>query len=78
MLCKADNVNIFLQARSVESVCDKTEEWYSTKYHMADFSEELKKKMSNPSLKENSKKLGLPPPNTLIAKSLDVLAQNTD
>jgi hypothetical protein len=34
--------------------------------------------MKNPNCEEKSKKLGLPPPNTLIAKNLDVIAPNKE
>jgi len=65
-----------LSSRSVEDKCDKVEKWYKTKYSCTDFSQELLNKMKSPKLSEDKKKLGIPPPNTLIAKSLDVMPPN--
>lgn len=67
-----------MRSKSFEGQTTEVEEWYSTKYSIAPFSEELKKKMTNPSLTITSKKLDLPPPNNLIPKNFDILAKNED
>jgi insulysin len=78
LLCQVDNMNIFVSAKSIESKCDKTVEWYDTKYCVSDFTPELKKKMTSPNCTIKSKKLALPPANNLIAKSLDLLGEKEE
>ena len=77
LLCDVD-FNIFMSSKSLESQCDKVEEWYSTKYSISDFSPELIKKIKTPNVTEKTKKLGLPPENTLITENLDVIAPNKE
>ena len=76
MLCQTDNLNIYFSSQTLKEKCDKVAEWYDTKYTSTDFSEDLIQKMKSPKITENSKKLALPPANNLIAKNLDVLAEN--
>lgn len=77
LLCEVD-FNILMSSKSLETSCDKVEEWYSTKYSINDFSPELLKKIRTPNVTEKAKKLGLPPPNTLIAENLDVMEPNRE
>ena len=74
-LCDISKVNVMLRSKSFENegLLDKTEPWYGTKYHISDFSDELKAKMANPSLNTGSKKLDLPPSNTLIPTDFGIL-----
>jgi secreted Zn-dependent insulinase-like peptidase len=51
----------------------ETEEWYQTKYDVTKFSDDLISKIQNPNCEISSKKLDLPPPNTLIPKNFDIL-----
>lgn len=47
-LCDISKVNVMLRSKTFEEegILDKTEPWYGTKYHISDFSEELKAKMT--------------------------------
>ena len=65
-----------LRSKTFEGQTDQTEEWYGTKYKVEDFSESLKSRITNPSLKLQKKKLDLPPKNNLIPKNFDLLPEN--
>ena len=77
-LCKHDRCNIFLKSKSFEGTekFSKTEEWFSTKYSVTDFTEEIKTKILTPNCEIKSKKLDLPPANNLIPKNFNVLDKN--
>jgi insulysin len=77
-LCKPDTLNIILRSKSFEGQTTDVEEWYSTKYSVAPFSDELKKKIISPACPITSKKLDLPPANNLIPKNFDILAKNEE
>ena len=47
-LCQTDTLNIFFQSKSFEGKTEQEAEWYATKHSVADFSEELIAKMTNP------------------------------
>jgi secreted Zn-dependent insulinase-like peptidase len=67
-----------LRSKSFEGTehVNETEEWMSTQYSVADFSDEMKTKILTPNCVITSKKLDLPPPNNLIPKNFDVLEPN--
>jgi secreted Zn-dependent insulinase-like peptidase len=67
-----------MSSKTLESKCDKVEEWYSTKYSIESFSEDLLKRIRSPNVTEKTKKLGLPSENTLIAQNLDVIDPNKE
>ena len=71
-------MNIYLKSKSLENTdqVTETEEWYSTKYSVADFTDDIKAKIVTPKSEIKSKKLDLPPPNNLIPKNFDVLDPN--
>lgn len=77
-ICKHDRLNIYLKSKSLEDTdqVTETEEWYSTKYSVADFTDDIKAKILTPKCEIKSKKLDLPPPNNLIPKNFDVLDAN--
>ena len=54
------------------------EKWYQFNYSCEKYSEDLLKKMLEPSIKDNGCKLDLPPPNNLLPKNLDFLEPNED
>jgi len=51
----------------------ETEEWYGTKYKVTQFTDDLVDKINNPKCEIKSKKLDLPPANTMIPTNFDVL-----
>ena len=71
-------MNIFLRSKSFADTehVNETEEWYSTKYSIAAFSDDLKSKIMTPKCEIKSKKLDLPRPNNLIPTNFDVLEAN--
>jgi secreted Zn-dependent insulinase-like peptidase len=75
-LCKADKLNVYLRSKSFEGKTDQTDEWFKTKYIVEDMSEDLKKRLQNPNCDVSEKKLDLPPANTLIPKSFDLLQKD--
>jgi secreted Zn-dependent insulinase-like peptidase len=75
-LCKVDKLNVYLRSKSFEGKTDQTDEWFKTKYVVEDMSEELKKRLQNPNCDVSEKKLDLPPANTLIPKSFDLLGKD--
>jgi len=75
-MCKPDSLNIFLRSKSLAGEVTETEEWYSTKHSVHPIPESLIAKMVNPKCEIKSKKLGLPPANTLIPKNFNVLPEN--
>ena len=77
-LCDPANFNIFLRSKSIEPECIETEEWYSTKHVIAPFSDQLLAKIKAPKCEIKSKKLDLPPANTLIPKNFDILPANEE
>lgn len=54
----------------------ETAEFYGTKYKQTAIDEELQNMINKPNCVITSKKLDLPPPNTMIPKNFDVLAEN--
>lgn len=52
------------------------EKWYKIDYSMEKFSNEFLTKLKDPKVKENGKKLDLPPPNPLLPKRFDILDED--
>jgi len=52
------------------------EKWYKIDYSMEKFSDEFLAKLKAPKIKENGKKLDLPPPNPLLPKKFDILSED--
>jgi insulysin len=72
LLCKPENLNIFLSSKSFEGKTDKEDQWFLTKYSIEKFADQLTEMITKPKVNEKSKALGLPPPNTLIPQNFDV------
>ena len=51
--------------------------WYHFNYSSEKFSSELMESLKKPQIAENGKKLDLPPVNTLLPKSFDILAEDS-
>lgn len=77
----ADPKNTFLSVLS-KSFKDEDlpllEPWYSIKHSAEKYPEDLKHLMLNPHIKDNGKKLDLPPPNNLLPSDFTVLPKNKD
>ena len=43
MLCKPENLNIFVASKSFEGKTDKEDQWFLTKYNINNFSDEMVK-----------------------------------
>jgi insulysin len=81
LLCESDKLGIFFSSKkNWESEKDsfKKATFYDTPYDVKDFSEELLNKIKNPKCEITSKKLDLPPKNTMIPKNFEVLAENKE
>jgi secreted Zn-dependent insulinase-like peptidase len=52
------------------------EKWYKIDYSMEKLSDEFLAKLKAPKIKENGKKLDLPPPNPLLPKKFDILSED--
>jgi secreted Zn-dependent insulinase-like peptidase len=79
-LCDPKGLNILMRSQSFKDtpLVSETEEWYGTKYKVTPFSDELIDKIANPKCEIKSKKLDLPPPNTMIPKNFDVLPEASE
>lgn len=64
---------VLLRSKSFEGECPLEDPWYFTKYSMQKFSENQLSLMKNPSKIIPHGSVGLPPKNTLLPKSLDIL-----
>jgi len=49
------NLNIYIRSKSFESICDKEDKWYKTKYTRSAFSEELLRLIQSPNAPINKK-----------------------
>lgn len=81
LLCESDKLGIFFSSKkNWESEKDsfKKASYYDTPYDVTEFSEELQRKIDNPNCEITSKKLDLPPKNTMIPKNFDILAENKE
>jgi len=56
----------------------KEEKWYKTKYSVEPIPEDLLKQMTEPACNTTTKKIDLPPANTLIPKNFDILPKNEE
>jgi secreted Zn-dependent insulinase-like peptidase len=66
---------MFLTSKSLDdSNLPLKEKWYNILYSTGKYSTELMSALTSPQVAENGKKLGLPPPNTLLPTNFDVLA----
>jgi secreted Zn-dependent insulinase-like peptidase len=54
----------------------KKEHWYKIDYSAEKFTDEQVKLMSEPAVKENGKKLDLPPPNVLLPSKFEIHADS--
>lgn len=76
MLLDPKNLLIMLRAKCLET--DQTEKWYGTNYKIDEISESLMKKIVNPNVEFNTKKLDLPPANTLLPKDIEIVSDTID
>jgi secreted Zn-dependent insulinase-like peptidase len=75
MLCDPRNCIVYISSKKNEGKTDLEAPWYSTKYAVQEFSEELLNKMMSPQVDE-SPALGLPPQNDFIASNFDLLPKD--
>lgn len=69
---------IFLTSKSFDDASlPLKEKWYKIDYSMDKFSNEFLTKLKEPKIKENGKKLDLPPPNPLLPKKFDILGEDS-
>lgn len=73
-----DNLRIYLSSKSVEKDCTKKEKWYGTQYIDAPLSDEILKYFSDPEIEKSTHGyiLDLPPLNSFVPKSFDILAKD--
>jgi len=73
------NTLIFLTSQSLDAATlPKKEKWYKIDYSQDKFTPEFMAKLRNPVVSENSKKLDLPPENTLLPTDFEILAKNQE
>lgn len=77
------NSNIYLRTQEAEKLKPadqefQKEKWYGTEFTKEKFSDDLMKRMENPSVSESEKKLSNPVRNTLFPDNLDVLPANEE
>ena len=77
-LCNPRKLNIYLRSKSFEGNVHQTIRFYNVKHEKEPFSESLLQKITTPKVAETKKKLGLPPPNTFLPKSFDILEADPD
>ena len=77
LLADPKNVVVFMRSKTFEEqgICTLEDPWYHTKYSKEPLKAELIEKMTNPSSLVPEGALGLPPPNTLLPKNLDLVSE---
>lgn len=71
---RPENTLMFLTSKSLDdATLQQKEKWYNIDYSSEKYSEEFLKGLINPKVKDNGKKLDLPPANTLLPKNFDIL-----
>jgi len=79
MLADPANTLIFLTSKSFkEEDLTQHEPWYNIKFKSEKYNEKLLQAMLKPTVKENGKKLDLPPENTLIPSNFDILPEQPE
>jgi len=76
LLCSDKNLNVYLISKKVEGDTTSKAPWYDTKFSKAPFDDETTKRINNPACVIKSKKLDLPPANTMIPKNFDIIAKD--
>jgi len=72
------NSAIYLRSMSFEEKdLDQFQYWYKYKYSTQKYSEEFMQSLKQPNVKDNGKKLDIPPENTLLPKTFDVLPEDS-
>lgn len=79
LLADPKNALISLLSKSFkEETLPELEPWYNIKFSSEPYSAEFLATLTNPVVKDNGKKLGLPPPNNLIPSNFDILPECPD
>ncbi|EAR82571.1 insulysin, insulin-degrading enzyme (macronuclear) [Tetrahymena thermophila SB210] len=73
-----DNLRITLISPTLTEECNLTEKYYQTKYSIEPISESIIKAFENPQIPHDSKKMDLPPKNTLLPQKFDLFTSETD
>lgn len=79
----ADPMNSITMIRSKsfegeQGGCNLEDPWYATKYSKERYSDDLLDVMKHPSKLIPDGKVGLPPPNNLLPKNLDLVPEDSD
>lgn len=72
-LLQPENVNIYFISKSVGPKCNIDLPYYSSKYGKESLSEDLLKRMANPTAKELKSKMDYPPPNNYVPSNFDLV-----
>lgn len=71
------NSQMFLTSQSLDDAqLQKKEKWYKIEYSSEKYSTEFMDSLKKPEINVQGKKLDLPPPNTLLPKNFDILADD--
>lgn len=79
LLAQPENTQIYLRSQSFDDKqLDKYQKWYKYNYSSEKYSEDLLSAFKNPVVADNGKKLDLPPLNTLLPTSFEILPENSN